>query len=715
MPPGDICTANIGSPLPLAYGNFRATGMRLIDYTVPSTASSLPNMQVGFWDLGEGELDGVDALWISDELQFAFDPDGNLMGTSTVGVGSSDPATIPTLNAFNFHPGHDSPLLGGSTTGNRQQIDSLWGYTNGLVTPLAYSRRAYYAIGWTAATNDNAQMSPIGDFRGMRCRIFDSSGNQIGYSFTTNPVWHFVDLWLRRAIKPEYAIDPLTGPTALTADEMSRFNWPSITDAAAYCDYVLPNGSSRFQGSYVFASGSTLQAMVEQILLCCRGFMFQYAGQIYIEIDQPRSSTFLLTAGHLVPGSFHGDGTQVNQNANRYQGQFLEVGLPAVATINTITRTATNVKIMTTAPNPCAPGDVISVGGVVDPSFDSAYLIATTPSLLEIDCTISSGAAGSSTGGSIGYIQSRFSKRSPELQHFQHQLAQGHILPPSSSGSRLKRIPVNYDFGSQTYDQANRLLKYEMYRDLGIDQTPYLPPVGIELSAFSESVDINGNALKAQLPGSVITLDPTVFFEFAGDYEIIERYINPFQQEVEDSTDGSFLQAPSRSGGSRNATDSNSGILKLVLRSFNPDSRIFTDTSDAANAGFATVPGQLPFTGGSTGSSGFTVTAGSMTVTSPAAPEFTADGIAAWTSISVRLGSGTVLIYSASSTGGLMAPGGPFYLYINDPTFVGGSGKVFVSAGTPPSGAGIMVLYGPFNTLPSNGVGFPVAHFTVTL
>src|ERR1039458_10305977 len=103
-------------------------------------------------------------------------------------------------------------------------------------------------------TGGTQSLSPLGDFRGMRCRIFDGSGNQTGYYFTTNPIWHFVDVWLRRAIKPDYAIDQVYGPTALTAAEAACFNWPSIFAAAQYCDQILANGVARFMGSYVFAS-----------------------------------------------------------------------------------------------------------------------------------------------------------------------------------------------------------------------------------------------------------------------------------------------------------------------------------------------------------------------------------------------------------------------------------------------------------------------------
>ena len=67
MAAGDIQTTQMGTPWPLAYGFFRATGMRKIDFSVPAAfADPQPaDMQIGVWDLGEGELDGCDALWIN--------------------------------------------------------------------------------------------------------------------------------------------------------------------------------------------------------------------------------------------------------------------------------------------------------------------------------------------------------------------------------------------------------------------------------------------------------------------------------------------------------------------------------------------------------------------------------------------------------------------------------------------------------------------------
>jgi len=745
MAAGDIQTTQMGTPWPLAYGFFRATGMRKIDFSVPAAfADPQPaDMQIGVWDLGEGELDGCDALWINDELQFAYDANGNLMGQSLIGVvptgsGTDTIATTPTLTSFSFHTGCDAPLAGtGGTSQTEQLEDPVLEPIGNLITPSCWSRRSYYTIAWTPATDDNSTMSPVADFRGMRCRIFDGFGHQTDYRFTTNPIWHFVDLWLRRAIKPEYAIPQNQWPDQLTADESARFNWASIYAAAQYCDQLLANGLPRFSGSYVFASGSTLAAMLEQVLLCCRGYWYEYAGQIYVFVDQPRASTFLATAKHLASAAVEVDQAQVNQNANRYIARFLERGLPAVAAIATVTvvpasgSTPALAKIVTENENPCAVGDIISVGGVAPASLDGNYSVSALPSgnPLEIDCNVAgTPAAMAGTGGSIGYIQSRFSQRTPEIGHVQHQMAEGQILPPNVTGTRLKRIKVNYSYGNMTVDQAMRLLQYEIYRDLGIDWlnpnllmqvygntallgSPYQPPWQFTLSFWSESVDSTMRALKAQQVGDVITLDPTILFELAGDYEIIAKNISHFQQEVEDSTTGSFVTAPTRQPAMNRGTDQGSGVLQLTLRTFNRSAAIFTDAPVAANSSFATVPGQLPYAGaggGSGGAAGFQVTAGVLTVSTDwedyfedGTPPVDVTSTYAWTEIVMYVPPGIGLSYGAgSATITDDGSGHPFWFYIDDPTFSGAVvPQLIQSASAPAAGPGVFILTG-FNSLP---------------
>jgi hypothetical protein len=732
MPSGDICTVNMGTPWPLSYGYFRATGMQKINYSVPAAiASPQPaDMQIGVWDLGEGELDGYDALWINDVLQFAYDQNGNLMGETLLGVvpsGSSTDsiANTPTLTAFSFHTGCDAPIWTGTPPGESQTaqlMDPNLGPAAELITQLCWSRRSYYVIAWTPATDDDSQMSPVADFRGMRCRMFDGSGTQTGYGFSTNPVWHFVDLWLRRAIKPEYAIPQGAWPTALTAAESAKFNWPSIYAAAQYCDQVLANGLPRFSGSYVFASGSTLAAMLEQVLLCCRGYWYEYAGQIYVFVDQVRASTFLATSVHLASAALEVDQSQVNQNANRYIAEFNELGLPAVADIATIAGVAASggasayVKIVTENDNPCAVGDVISVGGVTPASLDGNYSVSALPSgsPLEVDCDVATAPTVSGTGGYIGYIQSRFSQRTPEISHTQHQIAEGQILPPNVTGTRLKRIKVTYNYGNMTIDQAMRLLQYEIYRDLGIDWlnpnlllqvygnksllgSPYTPPWQFTLSFWSESVDASMRALKAQQVGDVITLDPTILYELAGDYEIVAKNVSHFQQEVEDSTDGSFIMPPSRQGAMNNGTDQGSGVLQLTLRTFNRSAAIFTDAAVAANSSFATLPGQLPYAGASA-TSGYSVSGGELTITTSYSDDESGpiSSIAAWTLFSISAPPGIVLDYYAGSSYALTddGSGNPWWFYVSDPSLVGSPGASIqiIQQGGAPTGTDVFVL-----------------------
>lgn len=619
--PGGVSTARLGTTIPLCYGFVRATGMQVILHTDPQ------GVVYAIYLLGEGEWDGYDALWLNEKL-YACDyvsGGGSVVNASTLSGAS---ATVQ------FHPGVDTPLgtsLTPYSVGADQLCDNIWSAIPNVVPRSCYSRLAYYTVVYHPASGDTSnQLTPIGDWRSMRCRIFDDSGNVIGYQFTTNPAWHFVDSWLRIAIKPEYSLPLNVGPDAPTANEKAFFDWGSICEAAAYYDGILANGQKRFEGSYAFTSQTTLAAIHEQILLCCRSYQQEYAGKIYLNCDKPRASVFVLRGDHLIPGSLSVDQKQVHKNANTYQSKFLDLDQPVVAEISAISITGSggtrSAAITTVAQHPVAKGDLFSCGGIDPSTLDGIYL-ATAATDTGITAKPIGSGTGSGTGGDIGYMQSRFSARTPQLVHKQHALAQGKVL--SASVSSRKKIPTQFDFANSSFDQANRLLKYEMIRDLGLDQSPWRPPVQITLKAWAESVDANWNMLKQAQCGSRITLDASATWEFAGDYEIIERRINSFQGDASGAQGGTTARSASQ----------DSGHLELLLRTYGED--CFVDVSDAPDTYFATVPDDGLWPGFGVVNANYQV----VTITLTASDTGTSVTMT-WSNLTIRLGGATLLVYA---------------------------------------------------------------------
>ncbi len=203
-----------GNPIPLHYGYRLLTGLRRSYYQVQDTGSSHTDYhRVGFWILGHGELDGCSELWINDVLvwtaNIASAPPYESIFTGQNWVECLDNPTQPMV--FNFHSGCDSVIGSGltpSSSGPDQGCDVLWAQMPPAIQPLDYSRIAYYALmrkqplqnQTNTHQNDPSQwtdINPIGLWRGLKCRLFDASGNQLGYAFTTNPAWQIVDVILR--------------------------------------------------------------------------------------------------------------------------------------------------------------------------------------------------------------------------------------------------------------------------------------------------------------------------------------------------------------------------------------------------------------------------------------------------------------------------------------------------------------------------------------
>jgi hypothetical protein len=562
---GGIAVARIGDTIPLAYGPVRATGMQAIQH------ADVAGVQYGAFLLGDGAWDGPAVVWINQKPFWFWD-----RGSS----GAGD----PTIDAvFHFHPGIDTPagtsLTSATSTGGDQLLDEIWSDIPDFVNRLTWSRLAYYMVKWTPGSGDNSTLSVIADWRSRLCRIFDADGNQIDYRYTTNPAWHFVDAWLCKAIKPTYALTTADGPDALTSSERSYFVWESIAESAAYFDQVLSNGRPRFSGGYFFAAQTNLAAILEQVLLCCRSYSQEKGGKIQLICDKPRSSVFVLKSTHLVPNTLTVDEKSVSQNANRYERQFYDVRLPAIVQLTSITVAGDGTGTITSADAlPTAIGDIVYVGGsgTSGASGDGYYHITggtTGSNTMDVKWLLPGAIpVGTFAGGSVGYPQSRFAQRAPYKDHRQHQLAKGWtptigggrevhartFTPPAPhAGGSKKRLTVSYDFGNCTNDQTARILTYEKNRDLGYDVSPWQPPKGITLQAFSQVVDENWSILKKKQCGDVITIDPSASFEYQGDFEIMEQRRYAFQADVT-TLDGEPIKS----------ADQQSGILELVLRTF---------------------------------------------------------------------------------------------------------------------------------------------------
>lgn len=597
-----------GTPIPLAYGYQWVTGKRTHYYMLQDTGNSWEDFtRVGRWALGHGEWDGPIELWINDVLAWnggstPASPPFGFSGQNWITATDAGPAMV-----FNFHRGADSIIGSGlipSSSGPDQGVDILFEQFPTAINPLAFSRIAYYMImrkqpienQTNNHRNDPTQwtdIAPIGLWKSLRCRLFDDEGNMTGYAFTTNPAWHFVDLLLRRKIYPDYRLDLNGGPDDLTDAIRNRFDWGSIFTSAQYFDQFLTNGRRRFTGNYAFSQQTTLQACLEQILLCCRSFMREYGGKIGLVCDMPRASvfTFSRNLGHILPGSWEANDQTLHTTANRFIANFRDLLVPQASVIASITCPDHGQPTVTTEePHPFNNGDFIAIGGT-DTVYDGQWQVDQVPVVIDPTqatdpVTFTMIAKGSNyptsvgSGGGIGLLYSRFKERAPEFWHKTNMLARGMVglgIP------RLRnKVKQSLDYATTTWDQASRLTTYERDRLLGVDQTPYITPPVVKFRTSLFARDAFGNLAAAIQPGDHVTLDDTVNFQYAGEFEVLDP-LTIYPPACAVSASGGELER---------AVQDNSGEIEFALGPYNE--AIMYDTSDPSQAGWPSVPGSDP-------------------------------------------------------------------------------------------------------------------------
>jgi hypothetical protein len=604
-----------GTPIPLSYGYVWATGKRHAYYMLQDTLNNnMDYTRLGIWLLGHGEWDGPIELWINDLLAWTgnIPPDSGdtpwLDGTSFSGqnwLHGLENNRQPLV--FNFHSGCDAVIGSGltpSSSGADQGCDVLWGQFPSAIQPLCFSRIAYYAImrkqpvasPTNASQADPTQftdIAPIGLWRALRCRLFDGDGNVTGYAFTRNPIWHWVDVTLRRELFPDYKLPYNVGPDPLPAAVSARFNWDALYASAQYCNALLANGQPRFSGDYSFTGQTSLQAIKSQIMLVCRGYESESQGKIALNCDMPRASVFVFSRNHMLPGSFEASDQSLNTGGNRILGQFRDILVPACSVIASIEFTIGSNPVVTTEdPHPFQPNDQIAIGGTGTP-YDGTWQVSTVPDVLnpgtpeETDPTtftmVNKGAnypTSVGSGGAVGLLYSRFKERTPEFWHKTNMLARGSFgLNIARMRNKVKQL---LDFATSTYDQVSRISRYERDRILGFDQMPYQTPARLKFRTSMFAKDVLGNLACGIEPGDHVSVDNTFRYPYAGDYEVVGiPTVTPPGCELSGSGN-SLGRAPS--------TDS--GEIEFALQTYDED--YMYDTSDALEAGWPSVPGSYP-------------------------------------------------------------------------------------------------------------------------
>lgn len=515
----EAANAQLGIPLPLAYGYNRARGNNVLLQQLAS------NNRITFYILGDGEWAGPDTVWVN-----------------------SKPINLADTTLFHFHPGIDGVLGSGlnpTSTGGDQAVDAFFSNLPASYQRLTFSRKAYIALNVPPDPGaPNANLDVVGDYRCLKVRIFDANGNQTGYQFSTNGAWQILDLILRKMLKPEW--NPVLTAAAggdLTAQEKLRIDFPSVVDSAAWCDFQIGNGLKRWESSVAFPRTVKMQQAVAQMQTMSQLFVHESFGKIYIRADKPRSSTFLLTSDHVVPGTTKFDKVDLHGTTNRLIASFNDLMPQDQADIDTvansgIVRSSNQVTVKTIGTHPYLVGDNVQIWNQqTDLTLNAIWPITSVPDANHFGFA-QGGPNETVGGGSTGTPESRFAQRSSTVDHERHQNAIGQR--GLNLNAVFRRLPLNIDFGNNTMERVTRALNFLKIRNLGVDAVPYNAPRTGKLSVFFDSVDSSYRALAAQLVGDILTVDSTVSEEFQGDYEIIEAtVVLPSQSSSSNNSGGS--------------------------------------------------------------------------------------------------------------------------------------------------------------------------------
>jgi hypothetical protein len=364
--PADVANAQLGINLPVIYGFVRGQGNEVLNHALSSKNRIVIRI------LCEGEIDGIDRLYINSKVANAAD-----------------------TTLVHFHPGIDGVLGHGLTpdsNGGDQLVDNFWSQLPANFQPTTFSRKAYVMLNVPPdPAAPSATLTVVGDYRGCKVRQFDSSGNQTGYAFSTNGAEQCLDAILRTMLKPEWNPSAAAaGGGDLVAAEKARIDWASYADAVAWCNTVLSNSQKRFESSMAFAQQTPLIDALKQLCMMSQLYITEAAGRIYIRADEPRASTFIMTSSHVVAGAAQFDKINLHGAQNRFIANYNDLNAQGIADIDTpanigLVRSGTGfVTVLTKTNHPFTVGMNVQVvppidGSSHDGAFDGMFPITSLP------------------------------------------------------------------------------------------------------------------------------------------------------------------------------------------------------------------------------------------------------------------------------------------------------------------------------------------------
>lgn len=306
------------------------------------------------------------------------------------------------------------------------------------------------------------------------------------------------------------------------------------------------------------------------------------------------------------------------------------------------------------------------------------------------------GANQTSGGGYTGTAESRFAPGSKVKDHEQHQNAMGARglnLTPT-----FRRLPTTLDFGNNTMERVQRLMQFTLWRNLGIDSSPYHAPMTCTITAFLDAVDAGNNALIAQLCGDIITIDSTISEEYQGDYEIMEAPINLPTQ------DGSGSSSASGGADQTQGATIDLKLLQYLPGAFNDPVTTFIAVRAAINRGGLSPIAAVLSNGkqqlAGTFKNNPTNTNGQFTSGNPLSQSGNTSTILL-AACSLKFGDGVVSYAATSVNAGAL---GKFYVYCRDSLFAGGTITLLVTSNVADlTGFNDIICFGVITLLAGGG------------